>query len=281
MFKMRWKDIEKTEALSLYALRWNSALVSYECLKEYNLKFSFPHMFICKCASGCVWLSHQSVVFCYKNEAVVVNEVAVNILSNRTRFYCSQKERNCKNLTEQREIRLTSSSQLMEHFPSNAVHWNKTTCMWSGHHSKYLNGWGRKLLFLFEKGCICGTFFLVILWLLKAELFILLLQAVMVLYLFVLLLKINLGLSCTAVFKTTSRGRCLSLCTSLKSRRTERIYSSWFLKYGQNLSVDKSIPVCWPSRTFSEKIPVSSGCPRLKEKQNRNHTQNHIISWAF
>lgn len=68
---------------------------------------------------------------------------------------------------------------------------------------------------------------------------------------------------------------------SLKEQEDREVYSSWFVKYGHNFGVDKSIPVCWPSRTFSEKNPVSSGCPRLKEKQNRKHIQNHIIWWAF
>lgn len=51
--------------------------------------FSTPHLAVRLCASVCVMMPYQSVVLCYKNKAVVVDEVAVNILLNRNVFLSS------------------------------------------------------------------------------------------------------------------------------------------------------------------------------------------------
>ncbi len=44
---------------------------------------------MCACVSVCVLVSYQSIVLCYQNEAVVVDEVAVNVLLKRKQISLS------------------------------------------------------------------------------------------------------------------------------------------------------------------------------------------------
>lgn len=71
----------------------------------------------------CVYMSYQRIVLCYQNEAIVVNEVAVDVLLKKSvKGVVQNTVTELWRLECEQEDGLTSSSQLMEHFPSNAAH---------------------------------------------------------------------------------------------------------------------------------------------------------------